>query len=60
MTSDDKAAYERAFSAAQTRAEREGRIVAHCIWRDGELTAATSPKASEAPPPVDVPQGQLL
>lgn len=58
MTTDDRTAYEKAFSAAQGRAEREGRIVAHCVWHDGELTATTEARANAAPS-VDL-QGALL
>lgn len=38
MTTDDRAAYLDAFSAARKRFERNGAKIHHATWHDGRLT----------------------
>jgi hypothetical protein len=41
VSTDDREAYRKAFSAAQKRFERNGRKITHCRYRDGVLEVST-------------------
>lgn len=59
MTTDDRAAYSKAFSDAERRAKREGLIIHHCRWKDGLLDVLTMPKGevqSAEPPEFLLPE----